>query len=127
MHAYMNAHQWISDERRVELTPEGHFAAAWRQRAEGPLAGFYAALAISPRSLVTYSETQALIAASESRMADIPLPPGARLDAVERLTHDGRAEPHPYDPAGPHTIRLHIEDAAGGTFLLRIRYALPRG
>ena len=122
MQAYLNAPQRISDERRVELGPGGEFAAAWRKRTEGPLAGFHAALAISPRCQVTYSETQAMISASESRTVEVPLPPGARLQGVERVGHDGAIAGHEYASAPNNRVRLQAEDAAGETLLVRIRY-----
>jgi len=122
--AYMNAPQWISDDKRVELTDEDSFITAWRKRTEGPLAGFYAALALSPRCIVTYDETRALVAASESRTADIPLPPQAKLKKVERVTHEGETAPHDYDMIDPHTLRTHVEDACGNTLYLRIVYSI---
>ena len=124
MQAYLNAPQWMSDEKRVELTDEDTFVTAWRKRTEGPLAGFYAALALSPRCQVTYSETQALVSASESRTAEIPLPPRATLESVERIGHDGSVQPHDYETIDEQTIRTHVEDAASDTLHVRIRYTL---
>ena len=124
MQAYMNAPQWMSDTRRVDLTDADVFVTAWRRRTEGPLAGFYAALALSPRCQVTYAEDQALISASESRSADVPLPPGARLLAVERVGHDGTTAPHEHEVLDG-AVRTHVEDAASETMHVRLRYALP--
>jgi len=124
MQAYMNAPQSISDDKHVELTSEGAFVTAWRKYTEGPLTGFYAALAISPRGLVTFSPTQALISAAESRTADIPLPPNARLVSVDRVQHDGGVQEHAHELIDGPAVRLHVEDAAGPTMHVRIRYEL---
>jgi len=124
MLAYMNAPQRLSDDKHVELTDEDSFVTAWRKRTQGPLAGFYAALAISPRCQVTYSETQAIISASENRTADIPLPPNAKLDKVERVRHDGAIEKHEYEMLDEQTLRTHVEDAQSDTLYVQIRYTL---
>jgi hypothetical protein len=122
MQVYMHAPQWRSDQKHVSLTPEGRFKGAWRKRTEGPLAGFYAALALTPRTLITYSGEQALISSSESRMASIPLPLGAKVQSVERVKHDTRVEDHEYAQDGESSIRLHVEDCGGATLYLRVRY-----
>jgi len=124
MLTYMNAPMKTSDIKHIELSPEGKFISAWRKRAEGPLAGFYASLALSPRGLVTYNENCALVAASESRTAEIPLPPGAELESVERILHNGKAVPIEFAKAGTKTIRIHVADAAGDTLYTKISYKL---
>ena len=99
----------------------------WRKRTQGKLAGFYAALAPTRRSLVTYSETEARVATSETRHVEFPLPPGARVLAVERVPHEGTIKNWPArlaeDDAGAW-VEMKIEDCAGKALYYRVRYRL---
>ncbi len=125
LQVYMNAPINITDQCWVDL--DGDRPLAWRKYTRGPLAGFYAALALSPRSFVTYSPTQALTAATETRLADIPLPPNAEIAAVQRVLHSGEAQAHEYELCrcdhGP-ALRTRIPDCAGEVAYLRICYGL---
>lgn len=74
---YLNAPMNRTDVCRVTWE-HGRMKEVWRRRSQGRLKGFYAALAISPRCFVTYSERCARIGSSESHHACIPIPPGSR-------------------------------------------------
>ena len=127
MLAYTNAPVNRTDECRCEWDPATKNAIQWRKRTHGPLAGFYAGLAISKRCLVTYGETKAVIGSSESRTATIPLPPGAELTRVEQICHDGSsrslASTPAHTPDGPG-VELYIEDAAGDVMHTVVHYRL---
>ena len=127
MLAYMNAPVNRTDRCSCEWDPATTSAVQWRKRTHGPLAGFYAGLAISKRCLVTYSESKAVIGSSESRTAAIPLPPKSKVTKAEQLLHDGSTRPLESAPAdtpdGPG-IELHIEDAAGDVMHTVIHYEL---
>ena len=99
----------------------------WRKRTQGKLAGFYAALAPSKRSLVTYSETEARVAASETRYVEIPLPPGAKVQAVEMVPHKGKVRNWPANVAEDDSgawVEMKVEDCAGKALYYRVRYRL---
>ena len=61
----------------------------WRKRTTGKLAGFYAALAIGKRTLVSYSTTEARLATSITRTVEFPLPSAAQVQKVEMVPHEG--------------------------------------
>jgi hypothetical protein len=127
MLAYMNAPANRTDLCRCEWDPATKQAVQWRKRTHGKLSGFYAGLALSKRCLVTYSESKAVIGSSESRMARVPLPPGATVTGVEQLLHDGTTRPLDSaavsTPDGPG-LELHVEDAAGEVMHTVIHYSL---
>ena len=116
---------------RVQVEPPARRDGApviWRRRTEGKLAGFYAALAPSKRSLVTYSEAEARVATSETRCVEFPLPPGAKVLDVEMVPHKGKPRNWPAriaeDDAGAW-VEMKIEDCAGKALYYRVRYRLP--
>ena len=116
----------IKDEIRVDL--DGDRLEIWRKRSQGPLAGWYASLAFGKRCFATYSQTEARIAASETRMIDLPLPPGAVVKAVEMVGHDGEVVAWEHERsvalAGP-ALRLQIKDCGFEPMYFRVRYELP--
>lgn len=99
----------------------------WRKRTCGPLTGWYASLAFGRRCFATYSEKEARVAASESRMIELPLPPGAVVKEVEMVPHEG--DPRPWDsspcvtPEGPG-LRMRVEDCGFEPMYFRVRYEL---
>ncbi len=127
MLCYMNAPFNRTDLCRCEWDEASKEALQWRKRTQGPLDGFYAALAISKRCLVTYSEVKAVIGASESRIADVPLPPGAEVVAVRQVFHDDSSHPLEFQPLETRDgagLRLHVADAAGEVMHTVIDYRL---
>ena len=122
---YLNARQAPSDEMR--LTWANGRMEAYRCRTSGRLAGWYAAIALGAKGIVSYSETQALAAASETRTDSIPLPPDAELESVTRVLHDGNEEPCEYELDEQHRrLRLYIEDCGGAVLFYRVRYSLGK-
>ena len=123
---YMNAPQKRTDTCRVTWDRDRP-SAQWRKRADGPLAGWYASLAITPRCFVTYSDSCAMIGASESRTVRIPLPPNATASSVSRVLHAGGQVDHPFELCdtddGPG-VRLKALDCGGETLYTEIRYDL---
>lgn len=107
----------------MEVNKEGE-PTQRRRYTQGPLKGFYAGLAISPRCLVTYSEEEARIASSETRRALIPLPPKAEGIGAEKVTHEGDVSPHDFDLM--HTeeafVNMRVEDCGGEAICFCIRY-----
>ncbi|MFH0963347.1 MAG: hypothetical protein V2A58_04975 [Planctomycetota bacterium] len=125
MQAYMNAPFNRTDLCRCEWDAATKEAEQWRKRTCGKLAGFYAALALSKRCLVTYSETKAVIASSESRFAKVPLPRGAKVERVEQLLHDGSTRPlgwTPVETADGAGAEVRVADAATEVMHTVIRY-----
>ena len=123
-----NAPLNVTDLCRAEPPEhESEEPVIWRKRTHGPLAGWYAALALSKRAFVTYSETEARIGTSETRYVYVPLPPGAAMVAVEMVAHDGAVQPWPATDIGtPEAplFELKAEDCAGAALYYRIRYWL---
>jgi len=119
-----NAPLCVTD--RIHVDPpeyEGEEPEIWRRRTSGPLTGFYAALALSKRTVVTYSETEARIGTTETRRISFPLPPGARVKAVEKVSHAGkitRCRSHVEDGY----VCMKVEDCAGNALYYRVRYQL---
>ncbi|MFA6108885.1 MAG: hypothetical protein WDA75_08950, partial [Candidatus Latescibacterota bacterium] len=126
---YLNAPCRIGDRCSVEVTPTGE-VRQWRRYGSGPLAGWYAGLALSRRCFVTYAPTQALVAASETRYVQVQLPPGAELQGVERVGHDDEVVPWPAEPViqgDTVYLGLRVEDCGQEALYYRIRYALKGG
>ena len=119
-----------TDRIRVERpTRAGDEPTIWRKRTQGPLAGWYAALAVSKRAFVTYSATEARVATTETRRVRLPLPPGARVTAVELVPHKGQIRPvraaFDRQPGGTW-VDMKIADCGGTPLYYRIRYKLGR-
>ncbi len=112
LRVYNNAPLHYSDQCRVTWQPDGRLEA-WRRYTRGPLAGFYAALALSPRCLVTYSPRRALVGCSESRFVTVPLPSGVDVDDVQMVPHEGDPQPWPWQASstddGP-AVEMHVAD-----------------
>ena len=122
-HVYLHGRPEPSDEMRLTWTPDSY--EAYRRRTTGPLAGWYAALALAPKAVVSYSETQALVGSAEDRLAWVPLPPGAKLGSVTRVLHDGAEEPYDYEyDEAANKVQLYLEDCGRDVFLYRIAYRL---
>ena len=97
----------------------------WRRHCDGPLAGWYAAIGLDKRCFVTYSDTEARVAASKEIRVTIPLPPGTKVEAVEGIPHEGEPQPCAWETTandGEAAIRLWVPDAAGAVMYIRIRY-----
>lgn len=131
---YMNAPMTADQPRYVELT--GDRLVAWRRHASGPLAGFYAGLALGRRGTVTYSETQALAMAMDYMLAEIPLPPAAVFRRVEAIASDGSATVVPascIQHNGERFVRVELWDSGGGqtgqddVYYYRVAYQLNGG
>ena len=99
---YMNAPCLKSDRCRVNYkTPDK--LELWRKRTVGPLAGWYASLALHKRCFVTYSE------------------------AVEAVPHQGDAQAYPYEltmPDGEQVVTLWIPDSGEDIAYIRLCYLL---
>jgi hypothetical protein len=126
--AYANS-PWTPDTVNIPAKVEGEGlrmeVTAGRRRTEGPLAGFYGALSLGSQTVVTFSETLAMVAGTLSKTVTVPLPPGAVVESVNRVGHDGEREAHEYAVL-PEGLRLHAPDAAGETKLVEINYRLPK-
>lgn len=125
-HAAMNAPLRIGDLSRVNVL-EGGEVEQWRKRTVGRLAGFYAALALGKRTLVTYSETEVRIATSITRTVEFPLPPGANLRKVEMVPHEGEPEEwacEVVETSEGTGLRMHVEDSGLRALYYRVRHAL---
>lgn len=99
---------------------------AGRKRTEGPLAGFYSALSLGSRTVVTYSEHRAVVASTLSRKVTFPLPPGANVKSVVRVGHSGGVNEHQYELTSDG-IRFHVPDAASETKVIEVHYEIKSG
>jgi hypothetical protein len=118
----------ITDKIHVDLndkSPGG--VEMWRKRTYGPLKDWYASLAFGKRCFAAYSEREVRIAASETRRIDSPLPPGAKIESVTMVPHEGKAKAWPYDNVetadGPG-IRLRITDCGREACYFSIAYEI---
>jgi hypothetical protein len=125
-HTYLNAPVRRGDLSFVDWTPDRE-AIQRRKHGSGPLAGFYAGLAIGKRTFVTFSEAEARIATSVTRTVTFPFPQGAVISRVEMVPHEGDPEPWDYELIsrgnGPG-IRMHVIDCGERALYYRITYAL---
>ena len=125
---YLNAPVRRSDTCRVNYR-EPDALEIWRKHGTGPLTGWYAALALDKRAFVTYSNTEARIAASRERRVIIPLPPKSKLGKVEAVPHEGAPVAHPFEQVqqdGRPAVRLWVPDGGGEVMYVRIGYELGR-
>ena len=123
---YMNAPVLRSDICRVNYR-EPDDLEIWRKHSTGPLSGWYAAIALNKRAFVTYSGTEARIAASQDRRVIVPLPPNARLSAVEAVPHEGNPVEYPFEHTeldGKPAIRFWVPDAGKEVMYIRLGYEL---
>jgi hypothetical protein len=122
---YLNSPQDSSDVPHVAATPERF--EAYRKKTTGPLKGWYGALALSRRCWVSYSETEARVGSTESRLAVVPLPPNAQVKSVTRVLHSRREEPCEYtSDESNNGVHLYIEDCGGEVLYYRISYSLVK-
>ena len=122
MNVFFNSPVEPADESRVRWSPD-HFEAH-RLKRTGRLAGWYGALALGPKTVVSYNERQALLASSENRVVTVPLPPGAELLKVTCLLHDGKQKQCDYNAAGGGNVRLYVSDCGQDVLNYCIRYNL---
>ena len=122
---YANAPMTVEQERKLLF--DGNEVFAYRKYTNGPLSGFYASMTLSRQCYVTYGTGEARIGSTESRMVNVPLPPGAQVKAVEAVHHDGRLEQHPYELVcrdGQDFVRTHVTDCGDQVVYYRIAYRL---
>jgi hypothetical protein len=121
---YLNAPQESTDVCHVKVSADTF--DVYRKKSAGPLDGWYAALALSRRCWVTYSEQEARVGSTESYTTWVPLPPSATLQQVTRVLHNGSEEPceHEADPL-ENRVQLYVEDCGGDAMYYRIKYTLP--
>ena len=126
LHTYLNAKSHRNDICHVDYR-EPDDLKIWRKRSEGPLAGWYAAIALHKRAFVTYSETEARVTASHERRVTVPLPPKCNVIQVEAVHHNGQVYPYEVktvqfndEPA----LNFWIFDSGGDVMFIRIKYEL---
>lgn len=106
----------------------GEEPTVWLRRTSGPLKGWFAALTLSRRAFITYSEAEARVTSTQNRRACFPLPPGARVRDVEAVPHEGKPRPWPAEladrPDGPW-VEMRVRDSGGRHIYYRVRYSLP--
>ncbi len=124
IHLYLNSLPSPSDDSRV-IWKNGQLQKIYRLKTNGPLTGWYGALTLSPKCVVSYNEHQAMVVSSENRFDWVPLPPNAKLLSIKRVFHNGKVEDyeHLYDK-NQHRVKLYIEDSGGKVFCYRIKYNL---
>ena len=109
----------VHPSMRVIVEPQrGLFG---RKYAFGQLPGFWAALALSRRCVVTYAHQEARVAATEDHEVVVPLPPRATVKTVTGMLHGGGEQPHRFSP-GPEGVLVTVPDAAGPVRYVRITW-----
>jgi len=118
----------ITDEIHVEPRDEDD-VEMWRKRTQGPLKGWYASLAFGKRCFATYSKTEARVGASQTRMIDLPLPPGAHVNIVEMVPHEGAPvnwETETVETCDGAGLRLQAPDCGYEAKFIRVCYEIGR-
>lgn len=125
VHTQANAPLNATDEICVRKPSHKHETpTVWRKRTVGKLKGWYAALALGRRTFVTYSETEARIATTETRTVRVPLPPGAKVKVVDMIPHKGRKTKWAAKLDGDQVV-MKVNDCGGKALYYRITYRLP--
>lgn len=123
---YLNAPCNITDLCSVRVSANKE-TTQWRKYTQGPLKGWYAGLALSKRCFVTYSENQALVAASETRLVRVPIPPNAEILSIELVMHNGEVSEWPVKVVTVNNesfVEMRVEDCGQAALYYRIRYQL---
>jgi len=97
----------------------------WRKHCEGKLKGWYAAIGLTKRCFVTYSEREARLCSSQERRVVVPLPPGAKLKDVYAIPHKGKASSYAYEKIvekGQNKLRLWALDAGEEIMYITVKY-----
>ena len=124
LHAFLHSPVDPSDDLQV-VWNQGELKKVSRTKTKGPLAGWYGAVALNSRSLVTYGEEYAMVVSSETRLDWVLLPPNAELVGVTRIFHDGSEDTYEYlYDEEQHRVQLYIEDSGTEVFYYRIGYRL---
>ena len=125
-----NAPLNATDLVRVERpTAPGETPTIWRKRTQGPLAGWFASFAISKNCFVSYSETEARVASTETRYVQFPLPPGAKVGTIEKVPQKGKPQAMSADlteRAGETWVDMKVEDAGNGVLYYRVKYKVSK-
>lgn len=126
VHVQANAPLNTTDEIHVRRPAHKHETPTiWRKRTVGPLKGWYAALALGRRTFVTYGDSEARIATTETRTVEVPLPPKATAGRVEMVPHEGRRSRWPSKIRNGHVV-LKVRDCGDKALYYRIAYRLGR-
>ena len=123
MKVFFNSPPHPSDEFRVRW--EYDTVEAYRLKRSGKLAGWYGALALGRKTVVSYSESQALLATSEDRTVSVPLPPRSTLKTVTRVSDDGREDDCEHSLSDDGRVVFAVTDCGRGPLYYRLAYDLP--
>jgi len=124
MQTYMNAPIKKGDESCIDYKDPDNIQI-WRKYCSGKLKGWYAAIGLTKRCFVTYSEQEARLCSSQEKRVIVPLPPGAKLEGVYAVSHEGKVNSYPYEKKvkeGEDELKLWALDAAEEIMYIRINY-----
>lgn len=110
----------------MELCIEPERNIFWRKYTRGKFKGFYSALAIERRCLVTYSYFRVLITATKNFRVEVPLPPGVEIKKIIKVSHAGyikELSAKQMKKGRESIVPLEVEDAAGETKFIEIDYS----
>jgi len=113
----------IHPSMEIYIEPENNIF--YRRFTSGKLAGFYSALSIDRRCLITYNERVALITATDGIKVEVPLPPWVKKIKMLQVSHQEEIkELHPAIRMQDNncSIFINVEDSAKGTKYYRISY-----
>jgi hypothetical protein len=108
----------ITPDMEVVVRPEED--EIYRLHSDGALKGFYSALCIGKKCLVTYSDEQICIAASKECVMEIPLPPDWDRIVISKHYHDGRIRGTKYLAKLNGSVVLVVSDSSREVKYLKI-------
>lgn len=99
----------------------------YRTYGSGPLAGFYAALALHGSCLITYSERCMMAASIADMVVEAPLPPGRTVCAACKRLPGGDVPIVWEEDRAAGTVRFRIEDCGKGIEAFVLEFAQVDG
>lgn len=110
----------VTNDMDIHIDPDNN--VFYRKYTKGSLKGFYSALSIMNRCLVTYSESCAMLASICDMPVEIPLPQGQLIKKVVKLSKgiEQFVEYVYYNET--HTILLKVEDSGKGIDCYKVYY-----
>lgn len=102
----------VTNDMEFYIDPENNIFH--RKYVKGALKGFYSALAIMNRCLVTYNEECAMLASVCDMPVEIPVPEGRTVEKVTKLLNGTEHLVHYTYSDETHTVLFKVEDCGKG-------------
>ncbi|MCD9021359.1 TIM-barrel domain-containing protein [Cohnella silvisoli] len=122
--AVLRAYEHAPIDNRQERHIDLRRSEMWRKYTDGPLAGFYAALLLGDNhGIACYNGGEVRIAAIADRRLRVPLPAGARIEALVRIDMDGKRTV-PFEEKDGNVL-FEAEDAGREGAAYGLSFVLP--